>query len=151
AKVYNRWTLTWFDPNLERQAAESLLEPPIKAQLLSQHQDSPAAQLAAQDAGKLGIGYDADMSDQAPKASLTSPVWDWTVHNKYVIQALCPGTWVTGGKVNMPQEYRYWMGSFQDGTVQLSPLNTAALANHPRKEQIQKLYDDEVAAFKAGK
>ena len=29
-------------------------------------------------------------------------------------------------------------------------LNTAALASHPRKEQIQKLYDDEVASFKAG-
>ena len=50
-----------------------MLMPPIKADLISQHQDSPAPQQAAQDAGKLAIGYDADMSDQAPKASLTSP------------------------------------------------------------------------------
>ena len=138
------------DPTLEKKAAESLLEPPIKAELISQHQHSPAAQLTAQDAGKLAIGYHTDMSDQAPKASLTAPVWNWTVHNKSTNQAVCPGTWSVGGKITISPHYKYWMGSFRDGTVALAPLNTAALANHPRSEQIQKLYDDEVAAFKAG-
>jgi len=150
AKIHNRWTLTWFDPNLEKQAAESLLEPPVRASLLSQHQDSPAAQLAAQDAGKFGIAYDADMNDQAPKATLTSAVWNWSVHNKPTINGICTGEWVKDGRVTIPQEYRNWMGSFKDGTVQVAPLNTAALANHPRKDQIQKLYGDEVAAFKSG-
>jgi basic membrane protein A len=150
AKIHNRWTLTWFDPNLEKQAAESLLEPPVRAALLSQHQDSPAAQLAAQDAGKLGIAYDADMNDQAPKATLTSAVWNWSVHNKPTINAVCGGEWVNDGKVTIPPEYRNWMGSFRDGTVQVAPLNSAALASHPRKDQIQKLYTDEVAVFKAG-
>jgi basic membrane protein A len=150
AKVHNKWTLTWFDPNLEKQAAESLLEPPIRAQLLSQHQDSPATQLAAQEAGKFGIAYDADMNDQAPKATLTSAVWNWTVHNKPTIEAVCTGKWTQGGKVTIPQEYRNWMGSMKDGTVGVAPLNVPALANHPRKEQIQKLYTDELAAFKSG-
>ena len=150
AKIHNRWTLTWFDPNLEKQAAESLLEPPVRASLLSQHQDSPAAQLAAQDAGKFGIAYDADMNDQAPKATLTSAVWNWSVHNKPTINGICTGAWVKDGKVTIPQEYRNWMGSFKDGTVQVAPLNAAALASHPRKDQIQKLYTDELAAFKSG-
>jgi basic membrane protein A len=150
AKVHNRWTLTWFDPNLEKQAAESLFEPPVRAALVSQHQDSPAAQLAAQDAGKFGIAYDADMNDQAPKATLTSAVWDWSVHNKPTILAACSGAWTAGGTLTIPQAYRNWMGSMKDGTVQLAPLNGSALANHPRKEQIQKLYSDEIAAFKAG-
>jgi basic membrane protein A and related proteins len=132
AKIHNRWTLTWFDPNLEKQAAESLLEPPVRAALLGQHQDSPAAQLAAQDAGKLGIAYDADMNDQAPKATLTSAVWNWSVHNKPTINAVCRGEWVNDGKVNIPPEYRNWMGSFRDGTVQVAPLNSAALASHPQ-------------------
>ena len=150
ARIHNRWTLTWFDPNLEKQAAESLLEAPVRASLLSQHQDSPAAQIAAQDAGKFGIAYDADMNDSAPKATLTSAVWDWTVHNKPTINGVCTGAWVADGKVTIPQEYRNWMGSFKDGTVQVAPLNMAALGNHPRKDQIQKLYADEVAAFKSG-
>jgi basic membrane protein A len=150
ARVYNKWTLTWFDPQLEKNAAESLLEPPIRADLLSQHQDSTATQLAAQDAGKLGIAYDADMNENAPKATLTSPVWNWTVHNQPTIQAACSGAWSQGGKVTIPQQYRNWMGSFKDGTVSVAPLNMQPLANHPRKDQIQKLYNDEVAAFRSG-
>ncbi len=150
AKVHNRWTLTWFDPNLEKQAAESLLEPPVRASLLTQHEDSPAAQLAAQDAGKFGIAYDADMNDQAPKATLTSAVWNWTVHNKPTMEGVCTGSWLKDGKVMIPQEYRNWTGTMQDGTIQLAPLNTAALASHPRKDQIQKLYSAELAAFKSG-
>jgi hypothetical protein len=31
-----------------------------------------------------------------------------------------------------------------------APLNSAALGSHPRKDQVQKLYADEVAAFKSG-
>src|SRR5215831_12861987 len=124
AKVYNRWTLTWFDPNLEKQAAESLLEPPTKASLLSQHQDSPATQLAAQDAGKFGIAYDADMNDQAPKSTLTSAVWNWTVHNKPTINGVCTGAWLKDGKVTIPREYRNWTGTMKDGTIQLAPLNS---------------------------
>jgi basic membrane protein A and related proteins len=150
AKVYNRWTLTWFDPNLEKQAAESLLEPPTKASLLSQHQDSPATQLAAQDAGKFGIAYDADMNDQAPKSTLTSAVWNWTVHNKPTINGVCTGAWLKGGKVTVPEEFKNWTGTMKDGTIQLAPLNMAALGTHPRKDQIQKLYTDEMAAFKSG-
>ncbi len=87
AKVYNKWTLTRFDPNLERQAAESLLDPPVNAALLSQHQDSPATLLAAQAAGKFGIGYGADMSDLAPKAALTSPT------TSIVGATTAPGHW----------------------------------------------------------
>jgi len=150
ARVHNRWTLTWFDPNLEKQAAEALLEPPVRAALLSQHQDSPATQIAAQDAGKYGIAYDADMNDSAPRATLTSAVWDWRVHNQPTITAACSGAWARDGKVTIPAEYRNWMGSFKDGTVQVAPLNVAALANHPRKDQIQKLYSEEVAAFRSG-
>jgi basic membrane protein A and related proteins len=150
AKVYNKWTLTWFDPKLEKDAAESLLEPPTSAALLAQHQDSSATQLAAQDAGKLGIAYDADQNDVAPKATLTAPIWHWEVQNKPTIQGVCSGAWTRDGKVTLPTEYKNWMGSTKDGTVDLAPLNTQPLANNPRKDDIQKLYESEKAAFKAG-
>jgi basic membrane protein A len=150
AKVHNKWTLTWFDPKLEKDAAESLLEPPIRAQLLTQHQDSSATQLAAQDAGKYGIAYHADMNDLAPKATLTAPTWDWTTYYKPTISGACSGAWTQGGKVTIPDQYKNWMGSMKDGTVNVAPLNTAALASHPRKDQIQKTFTEEIAAFKSG-
>jgi basic membrane protein A len=152
AKIYNKWTLARFDPNAERQAAQSLLEAPIKAALLSQHQDSPTIQLAAQDAGRFAIGYGFDMGDSAPKASLTSAVWNWTEYYKYTLKPSCPGGgWVLAGKANPPPCCKYWMGSFKDGTVQVAPLNVSALVAHPRKFDIWQLYDDEVAAFSAGR
>jgi basic membrane protein A len=150
AKVVNRWTLTWFDLKLEKDAAEALLDTPTKAQLLAQHQDSPSVQLAAQAAGKYGIAYDADMSDVAPKATLTSPVWNWQVHNKPTVEAACTGAWLQNGKVVIPNQYKNWMGSIKDGTVGVAPLNLEALASHPRKDQIQQLYNQEIAKFKSG-
>jgi basic membrane protein A len=150
AKVHNRWTLTWFDPKLEKEAAESLLEPPVRAQLITQHQDSTAPQLAAQAAGKLGIAYHADMSEAAPQATLTAATWNWAVHNRPTVEAVCTGKWTRDGKVTIPSEYKNWMGSMKDGAVGVAPLNMAALANHPRRDQVQKLYDDEVAALKSG-
>jgi hypothetical protein len=37
-----------------------------------------------------------------------------------------------------------------DGTVSLAPLNLEAIANLPRREEIQKLFQDESARFKSG-
>jgi len=150
ARIHNKWTLTWFDLKLEKEAAEALLENPVRAQLITQHQDSTAPQLAAQAAGKLGIAYHANMNESAPKATLTSATWNWAVHNRPTLEAACTGKWTQGGKVTIPTEYKNWSGSFKDGTVGVAPLNDAALASHPRKEQITKLYNDEVAAFKSG-
>jgi basic membrane protein A len=150
AKVNNRWTLTWFDLKLEKEAAESLLEQPVRAQLLTMHQDSPATMLAAQAAGKWGIAYHADMNEVAPKAVLTAATWNWTVHNRPTVEAACSGKWLQGGKVVIPKEYQNWMGSLKDGSVGLAPLNTAALAGHPRRPEIEKLYNDEIAKFRSG-
>ena len=150
AKVHLKWTLTWFDLKLEQEAAEALLENPVRAQLITMHQDSTASQLAAQAAGRYGIAYHADMNSAAPKATLTAATWNWTIHNRPTVEAACTGRWLQGGKVTIPAEYRNWMGSFKDGTVGVAPLNVEALAGHPRLAEIRKVYDDEVAAFKSG-
>lgn len=150
AKIHNRWTLTWFDPKLEKDAAEATLAAPVNAQLVSQHQDSTAPQVAAQAAGKLGIAYHADMNEAAPQATLTSATWDWSVHNRPTIEAACSGAWSQGGQVTIPDEFKNWNGSFKDGTVGVAPLNEAAIANHPRRADIKAAYDAEVAAFKSG-
>jgi hypothetical protein len=77
-------------------------------------------------------------------------VWNWTVHNRPTIEGMCSGAWLRDGKVSIPQEYRDWMGSMKDGTVGLAPLNLNALGNHPRREEVQRLYAEEIAAFKSG-
>lgn len=104
------WTYTWFDPPKEKQAAVSLLN--VGADVIAQHQDTSAPQLAAQEAGKYSIGYNADMSRFAPEASLTSAVWNWGVVYTSVARSVHEGTWT-----NEP----IWWG-LETGLVGLAPF-----------------------------
>ncbi len=85
------WTNTWFDPTIEKEAAISLLD--LGADIIAQHQDSPAAQQAAQDYGAYCIGYDSDMQAFAPEAYLGAPVWNFGPYYTSVAQAVADGTW----------------------------------------------------------
>jgi basic membrane protein A len=105
------WTSTWFDPAKERQAAESLLD--ADADVLTQHQDSPATGQAAQDRGAFWIGYDSDMRRFAEEAFLTAPVWNWGPYYVSRIQAAIDGTWKSEG----------YYGDMAAGMVDLAPLS----------------------------
>ncbi len=105
------WTQTWFDPGLERNAADSLLD--VGADVLSMHQDTPATLQAAEARGKYAIGNDSDMRQFAPNAFLTAPVWNWGVIYKYIATEVHNGTW-------KPEEI--WWGMEKD-VVQLAPLS----------------------------
>lgn len=85
------WTNTWYDPATEKEAALSLLE--SGCDIIAQHQDSPAAQQAAEEKGAYSIGYNSDMSKFAPKAHLTSPVWNWGIVYKYIMNKVLNNTW----------------------------------------------------------
>ncbi|MCP3962216.1 MAG: BMP family ABC transporter substrate-binding protein [bacterium] len=111
AKVHVVWTQTWYDPAKEREAAESLLD--IGADVITQHQDTPAPQQAAEKRGHYSIGYNSDMTSFAPKAHLTAPVWDWSVVYKKVAEEVRDGTWSSG---------QYW-GGLEDGVVGLAPYS----------------------------
>ena len=58
------------------------------------------------------MGYDADMSKFAPKAVLTSPMWNWGVYYTDVVKQVQAGTWKSN---------QYW-GSWKDGVVDLAPF-----------------------------
>ena len=105
------WTNTWYDPTLERSAAEALLDG--GAEVIAQHQDTAGPQQAAEAAGKYGVGYNSDMSAQAPNANLTNPVWNWGVYYTLAATQIQDGSWVGGNQ--------YW-GSWKDGVVDLSPI-----------------------------
>ena len=109
AKVHVVWTNTWFDPVKEKEAAEGLLD--LGADVIAQHQDTPEPQKAAEERGVYGVGYDSDMSVQAPGAVLTSPVWHWDVYYLDTVKAVMDGTWTS---------HEYW-GSMKDGVVGLAP------------------------------
>lgn len=111
ATVHVVWTQTWYDPGKEREAAEGLLD--HTCDVIAQHQDTPAPQQAAQERGAYGIGYNCDMQSFAPKATLTSPVWNWTPYYVKTCKAVRDGAW-------KPEKY---YGGIADGVVDIAPLS----------------------------
>ena len=111
AKIYVKVTNTWFDPTLEQQAAEALLD--AGCDVIAQHGDTTAPQLAAEARGVWGCGYNSDMTKDAPKAHLTAPVWNWGVYYTKAVKSVIDGTW-TGEN---------YFGGMDDGLIDISPLS----------------------------
>ncbi len=104
------WTGSWYDPAKEKEAALSLIN--AGADVIAQHQDSPAAQEAAQDNKVYSVGYNNDMSHFAPEAHLTAPVWNWKMYYERIVTEVKAGTWKASA---------YW-GGLEDGLVDLAPF-----------------------------
>jgi basic membrane protein A len=121
------WTSTWFDPSKERAAAESLLD--AGADVLAQHQDSPATGQAAQARGAFWVGYDSDMRRFAPKAFLTAPVWDWGPYYIERVKAVLDGTWKT----------QTYYGDMSDGLIKLA--SPSELVDEKAKTEVAQKED----------
>ncbi len=111
AKVYVKVTNTWFDPTLEGQAAEALLD--MGCDVIAQHADTTAPQMAAQNRGVWGCGYNSDMTKDAPSAHLTAPIWNWSVYYTKAAKAVLEGTWTNEN----------YFGGMDEGFVDISPLS----------------------------
>ncbi len=103
------WTGSWYDPAKEKEAALSLIE--AGADVLAQHQDSPATQEAAQERKIYSVGYNTDMSSFAPDAHLTAPVWNWVPYYVETVKSVREGAW---------KSRSYWKG-MESGVVGLAP------------------------------
>ncbi|MBU1228724.1 MAG: BMP family ABC transporter substrate-binding protein [Proteobacteria bacterium] len=128
AQVRVVWTKTWFDPALEKDAAISLLD--VGADVIAQHQDSAGPQEAAQQRGKYSIGYNSNMASFAPKAHLTSAVWNWAPLYEAIVKEVREGTW-TGNRA-------IWWG-MDKGIVDIAPFGP----------MVPKALQDKVLAQKA--
>ncbi len=111
------WSNTWYDPGQEKEAAESLLS--VGADVLAQHQDSPAVVQAAAAKGKYAVGYNSDMSKFGPKAFLTAPVWNWGLMYVAIAKQVAGGTF---------KGEDYWWG-MDKGVVDIAPIGAMVPAS----------------------
>ncbi|WP_101910555.1 BMP family ABC transporter substrate-binding protein [Marasmitruncus massiliensis] len=91
-----KWLNSWYDPAAEKNLAIDLLN--SGCDVIGQHCDTTAPQVAAQEKGAFAVGYNASTLDAAPKAYLTSPIWDWGKYYTAEVQKMIDGTW-TSAKV----------------------------------------------------
>jgi basic membrane protein A and related proteins len=117
AKVYVKVTNSWFSPEEETNAAKALLGE--GCDVIAQHCDTPNPQLEAEKAGAFGIGYNSDMSKDAPKATLTSAVWNWAAYYTWAVENAVNGTW-TGEN---------YYGGMKEGLIAISPINDSIVAD----------------------
>lgn len=89
ARVRVVWTRTWYSPDDEKKAAESLID--VGVDVIAQHQNSAGPQEAAEARGIYSVGYNADMSAAAPHAHLTAAVWNWTDFYRNFIETVHRG------------------------------------------------------------
>ena len=105
------WTNTWYDPAVEKQAALELLNK--GCDVIEQHQDTTAPQIAAQEKGAYAIGYNVATPSAAPKAYLTAPVFHWATFIVDDVNSILDGTW---------KSRAYWEGLSANMT-DLAPLS----------------------------
>ncbi|MDR0642449.1 MAG: BMP family ABC transporter substrate-binding protein [Treponema sp.] len=117
ASVEVVWTNTWYDPALEKQAAIELLNRGVD--VIAQHQDTTAPQIAAQERGAAAVGYNVATPNAAPAAYLTAPLFHWDVFYVDDVKHALAGDW---------QSRAYWEG-FGNGHV---TLDTLTANNDPR-------------------
>ncbi|WP_299984850.1 BMP family ABC transporter substrate-binding protein [uncultured Ruegeria sp.] len=105
------WVNTWYNPALEADAAQVLLDQ--GADFITQHTNSPAPCQRAEEAGVFCFGQDADMSQFAQKAHLTGIVNNWGPYYIRRVQDVLDGTWETD---------HTWDG-ISGGLVMMAPYN----------------------------
>jgi basic membrane protein A len=86
--------------------------------ILAQHVDTTGPVVAAEEKGQFAVGYNADMSNVAPHAYLTAPVWNWGVYLTAAVQQVIDGTWKPENSL---------MG-LKEGICDLAPLSANCAA-----------------------
>lgn len=86
-----RWIFTWFDPSVEREAAESLIQ--AGATVVITGSDTPGPVQVAGEKGHYGVGYDSrNACDVDKEHCLTTPYWNWGPQYVTLVQSMIDGT-----------------------------------------------------------
>lgn len=124
---------SWGDAIVEREVAETLIG--RGCGVISQHSDNVSPALAAEAGGVFHVGYNNDMTEAAPKASLLSARINWGIYMTYATQCMLDGA-------TIPID---WSEGIDTGAAYLSPLNEAIAA-----EGTQAAIDEATEAIKGG-
>jgi len=127
AKIYVKNLGNWADEVNEKAYAEELINT-FGCGVISQHCDSAQPQIAAENAGVFGCGYNSDMTGDAPKAHLTAAIWNWDVYYATAMQAAmdCAGD---ASKFVATMGTPAYYGGLKEGFVDVSPLSENCAEN----------------------
>lgn len=133
-----KFTGSWYDETLEKEAANTLLNNDCK--LISQHADSMGAPTACEIAGVPNVSYNGSTIAACPNTFIVSSRINWEPYFKYMIKC------VQDGK-DIATDY---CGTIADGSVVLTDVNEDVAAEGT-VEAIdtakQKLIDGEIKVF----
>jgi basic membrane protein A len=133
AEVIVRWTNTWGNPSIEKSTAETLISE--GCDVITQHQDTDAAQIAARENKVWAIGYHSDMAVSSKEYNLTSAIWNLEAYYEQQFTDIINGEWKPG--------VAYW-GGIKEGVVDIAPLSDNVA------EGTQAKVDEVLAKFKDG-
>jgi basic membrane protein A len=111
AQIVVRVTYSWYDPMGETDAANALIA--AGCDVIAAHCDTSVAQVTAQKAGVWSIGYNNDMSPDAPDSVVTSVVPLWGILYTRIMESIIDGSF-------SPMVHFYGLA---EGGVDITPLN----------------------------
>ena len=133
-----KFTGSWYDETLEKEAATTLLNNGCK--LISQHADSMGAPTACENAGVPNVSYNGSTLKSCPKTFIVSSRINWEVYFEYMINCVKEGKAIDTD----------WTGTLADGSVELTDVNEAVAAKGTVEaiaEAKKKLIDGEINVF----
>jgi len=120
ATIYVKTLNAWADEVNESAYAIELIES-FGCGVITQHCDSAQPQIAAQNKGVFGCGYNSDMTPDAPKAHLTAAIWNWNVYYRTAMEAAMNCGEASNFVATMGTPAYY--GGLAEGFVDVSPLS----------------------------
>lgn len=126
AKVYVKVTNSWYDPKGEEEAARKLLD--MNCDVIAQHCDTVYPQTLAQEKGVYSIGYNSDMSKEAPEACICSVIWNWSAYYTSAVQSIIDGTW----------DGSNYYGGMNENLVSITPIADFAADTTQEKVNVAK-------------
>lgn len=130
------YTNSWFDIALEREAALTLIQ--NGCVLISQHADSEGAPKACEEKGVPNVAYNVNTTSMGPNTAIISSKINWAPYFELIINKTLEGK---GNEIPFD-----WCGGFEEGSVELTELNTKVAA-----KGTQEAIDKAIADFKANK
>ena len=85
------WAYTWFDPAVEADAAQALVD--AGADVVLQHTDSTAPMTVLSEAGAVGFGQASDMLQFAPAPRISAILDEWSDYYIRRVGEAMEGTW----------------------------------------------------------